>query len=57
MIEGCIGLISPTLQMGGGKKNTHGSLVMVEHMCAQTFPFPNCWCGDGKQLPKRFGLI
>jgi hypothetical protein len=39
-VEECIAFISPILQMGGGKKNTRGSLLIVEHMWnPQTFCF------------------
>ena len=37
--SGFKGLISPTLQLGGGKKNTHGPMVMVEQVCTN-FSFP-----------------
>jgi hypothetical protein len=32
VIKECIALICPMLQMGGGEKNTHDFLVMVEHV-------------------------
>jgi hypothetical protein len=32
MMEECIAFIFPMLQMGGGKKNMLGSLVIVEHV-------------------------
>jgi len=60
------------LQMGGGTNNTHGSLVITEHMwnplCTNvSFPqgadgdmvsFPlRCWWGYGKHLLERFWLL
>jgi hypothetical protein len=43
VIEECISFISPKLQMGGGEENTHGPLVIVEHMwnpLCTNFSFP-----------------
>ena len=42
-IKECTALISPMLQMGGGKMNTHHSLIRVEHMwtaLSTNFLFP-----------------
>jgi hypothetical protein len=42
VIEECNAFISLMLQLGGGKKNKRGSLVIAEHMwnslCIKSFP-------------------
>jgi len=56
----CIAFICPMLQMGGGEKNTHDVLVIVEHMwnplCKNFLISPSCWWGYGKHL-ERFWLL
>jgi hypothetical protein len=46
------------LQLGGGKKNKHGSLVIAEHMwnslCINSFPQA---VGDNKHLLERLQLL
>jgi hypothetical protein len=47
------------LQLGGGKKNKFGSLVIVEHMWNPlyiNFSFPQA-SGDNKHLLERFQLL
>ena len=41
VIEECIVFLSPVTQMGGGKKNMHDSLGIVEHMWNP--PFTTCF--------------
>ena len=40
MIKECIAFTCPMLQMGGGKKNTHDILVIVEHILQKLLHFP-----------------
>ena len=60
VIKECIAFICPMLQMGGGKKNTHDFLVIVEHMwnplCKNFSISPSSWWGYSKHL-ERFWLL